>query len=126
MSNATVEIHLEKRGEAPIIFNAAAGKDGGWEATYENIIPSGAYEVWAKQILDTGAESLQSNTVYIGVNSCVNCCLCPGDRRSDHHAKVIMAVDIYVNIYFFRDIFYERRDVDAHRAAVDAGRLFAL
>ena len=69
VSNATVEIHLEKRGEAPIIFNAAAGKDGGWEATYENIIPSGAYEVWAKQILDTGAESLQSNTVYIGVNS---------------------------------------------------------
>lgn len=66
---ATIEIHLEKKGEAPIIFSAAAGKDGNFEATYENIIPSGAYEVWAKQILDTGAESLASQSVYIGVNS---------------------------------------------------------
>ena len=38
-------------------------------AIYENIIPSGAYEVWAKQILDTGAESLQSQPVFVGVNS---------------------------------------------------------
>jgi len=69
VSNATVEIHLEKKGQTPVIFNAAADKDGHWEVTYENIIQSGAYEVWAKQILDTGAESLSSNTVYIGVNS---------------------------------------------------------
>ena len=46
-----------------------ADEKGGWEAIYENIIPSGSYSVWAKQILDTGAESLESNTVYIGVNS---------------------------------------------------------
>ena len=69
LPKAMVEIHLNKRGKEPIIFNAQADERGNWEAIYENIIPSGAYEVWAKQILDTGAESLQSQSVYIGVNS---------------------------------------------------------
>ena len=69
LPKATVEIHMNKRGKEPIVFSAEADKNGNWEAIYENIIPSGTYEVWAKQILDTGAESLQSNTVYIGVNS---------------------------------------------------------
>lgn len=66
---ATVEIHMNRRGKEPIIFSAQADEKGNFEAIYENIIPSDAYEVWAKQILDTGAESLQSQSVYIGVNS---------------------------------------------------------
>ena len=69
LPGATIEIHINKKGQAPIIFNAQADEKGNWETIYENIIPSGAYEVWAKQILDTGAESLQSQSVYIGVNS---------------------------------------------------------
>ena len=69
LPHATVEIYLNKRGKEPIVFNTVADEKGGWEAIYENIIPSGSYSVWAKQILDTGAESLESNTVYIGVNS---------------------------------------------------------
>ncbi len=69
LPKATIEVHLIKRDKEPIVFNAQADEKGGWEAIYENIIPSGAYEVWAKQILDTGAESLQSQSVYIGVNS---------------------------------------------------------
>jgi len=69
LPKATVEIHMIKRGKEPIVFNAEADENGNWEAIYENIISSGTYEVWAKQILDTGAESLQSNSVYIGVNS---------------------------------------------------------
>ena len=69
LPKTTVEIHMNKRGKEPIVFNAEADENGNWEAIYENIISSGTYEVWAKQILDTGAESLQSNSVYIGVNS---------------------------------------------------------
>lgn len=69
LPKATIEIHLNKLGKEPIVFNAQANETGNWESVYENIIPSGAYEVWAKQILDTGAESLQSQSVYIGVNS---------------------------------------------------------
>jgi len=69
LPKATVEIHMNKRGKEAIVFSAQADEKGNWEAIYENIIPSGTYEVWAKQILDTGAESLPSNSVYIGVNS---------------------------------------------------------
>ena len=69
MPKATIEIHMNKRGKESIVFNTTANDKGEWEAIYENIIPSGAYEVWVKQILDTGAESLSSQSVYIGVNS---------------------------------------------------------
>ena len=69
LPKAIVEIHLNKRGKEPIVFNALADEKGNWEAIYENIISSGAYEAWAKQILDTGAESLPSQSVFIGVNS---------------------------------------------------------
>jgi len=66
---ATVEIHMNKKGEAPVIFSTQADENGNFEATYENTIPSGAYEVWAKQILESGSESLPSASAYIGVNS---------------------------------------------------------
>lgn len=69
LSNATVEIYMNKRGKEPIIFNTQADEKGNWEAVYENVISSGAYEVWAKQILESGAESLPSQVIYIGVNS---------------------------------------------------------
>ena len=69
LPEATIEIHMNKRSKESIIFNADADENGNWEAIYENIIPSGAYEVWTKQILDTGAESLQGQSVFIGVNS---------------------------------------------------------
>ncbi len=69
LPKATIEIHMIKRGKEPIIFSTIADEKGNFEAVYKNIIPSGAYEVWAKQILDTGAESLQSQSIYIGVNS---------------------------------------------------------
>ncbi|MDO8574946.1 MAG: cohesin domain-containing protein, partial [bacterium] len=68
-SKATVEIHMNKKGQAPIVFSARADDDGNFEADYENAIPSGAYEVWAKQILESGSESFPSVPVYIGVNS---------------------------------------------------------
>lgn len=66
---ATVEIHMNKKGAAPIIFSAQADEKGSFEADYGEAIPSGAYEVWAKQILQSGSESLPSTSVYIGVNS---------------------------------------------------------
>ncbi|MBI2635449.1 MAG: hypothetical protein HYW79_02795 [Parcubacteria group bacterium] len=69
LPKAAVDIYMNRKGQVPIIFSAKADEKGDWQVIYENIIPSGAYEVWAKQSLDTGAESLQSNTVYIGVNS---------------------------------------------------------
>ncbi len=69
LPKATIEIHMNRRGKEPIVFNAEADLKGNWEVIYDNIIPSGAYEVWAKQILDTGAESLPSQSVYISVNS---------------------------------------------------------
>lgn len=69
MPKATVEIHMNKKGEAPIVFSAQADENGNWEADYDNVIQSGAYEVWAKQILKNGSESLPSVSIYIGVNS---------------------------------------------------------
>ncbi len=66
---ATVEIHMNKKGQAPVVFSAQADENGDFEAIYENVISSGAYEVWAKQILQSGSESLPSVSVYIGVNS---------------------------------------------------------
>jgi len=66
---ATIEIYMNKKGQVPVVFNAQADEKGNWEAVYENIILSGTYEVWAKQILENGAESLPSNSVFIGVNS---------------------------------------------------------
>ncbi len=69
LPKAQVEINLNKKGQEPIIFNTFADQDGNWQAIYDNIIPSGTYEVWAKQILEDGAESLPSKSVVIGVNS---------------------------------------------------------
>lgn len=66
---ATVEIHMNKRGRAPIVFSAQADENGNFEADYGEAIPSGAYEVWAKQILQSGSESWPSTSIYIGVNS---------------------------------------------------------
>lgn len=66
---ATVEIHMNRKGQAPIVFSTQADENGNFETVYENVIPSGAYEVWAKQILESGSESLPSTSVYIGVNS---------------------------------------------------------
>jgi len=60
---------MNRRGGEEIIFNSQANEKGDWGAIYENIIPSGVYEISAKQILDTGAESLLSQTITIGVNS---------------------------------------------------------
>lgn len=66
---ATIEIHMNKKGQSPIVFSGQADENGNFEISYNNVIPSGAYEVWAKQILETGSESLQSTSIYIGVNS---------------------------------------------------------
>jgi len=66
---ATIEIHMVSRGQGEIVFNVQADENGNWTATYENIIPSGVYEVSAKQILDTGTQSFLSQPVNIGVNS---------------------------------------------------------
>jgi flagellar biosynthesis protein FlhB len=52
-----------------VMLDAKANEAGNWQAVYKNNIPSGSYEVWAKQILESGAESLASNSVYIRVNS---------------------------------------------------------
>lgn len=69
LPKAKIEIHMNRRGGEEIIFNAQADEKGNWEAIYENVIPSGVYEISAKQILDTGAESLLSQAITIGVNS---------------------------------------------------------
>ena len=69
LPKAKIEIHMNRRGSEEIIFNSQADENGNWTAVYENIIPSGVYEISAKQILDTGAESLLSKTIIIGVNS---------------------------------------------------------
>ena len=69
LPKAKIEIHMNRRGGEEIIFNSQANEKGDWGAIYENIIPSGVYEISAKQILDTGAESLLSQTITIGVNS---------------------------------------------------------
>lgn len=66
---ATVEIHMNKKGAAPIILSVLADENGNFEADYSDAIPSGAYEVWAKQILQSGSESWPSTSIYIGVNS---------------------------------------------------------
>jgi len=69
LPNATIEINMTKRSKTIILFDTKADAAGNWEGVYKNIIPSGRYDVWAKQILDTGAESLASRSVYIRVNS---------------------------------------------------------
>ncbi len=69
LPKAKVEIHMNRRGGEEIVFNSQADEKGDWSAIYENVIPSGVYEISAKQILDTGAESLLSQAITIGVNS---------------------------------------------------------
>jgi len=66
---AAIEIHMNRKDQAPVVFSGQADENGNFEISYDNVLPSGAYEVWAKQILETGSESLQSVSVYIGVNS---------------------------------------------------------
>lgn len=66
---ATVEINLTRRGKTEIFFTAESDPEGNWKGVYKNIIPSGRYEIRAKQILENGAESLQSPSVYVNVNS---------------------------------------------------------
>ena len=67
--NATVEINMIRDGKTLVFFTTKADFNGKWEGNYRDIIPSGQYEVWAKQILENGSESLQSNSVFIRVNS---------------------------------------------------------
>jgi len=69
LPKAKIEIHMNRRGGEEIIFNSQANEKGSWTAIYENVISSGVYEISAKQILDTSAESLLSQAVTIGVNS---------------------------------------------------------
>lgn len=69
LPDATVEINLVRGGKTIIIFTTRSDRDGNWEGHYTSIIPSGSYEVWADQILDNGAQSLKSQSVYISVNS---------------------------------------------------------
>jgi len=66
---AAVEVILRRRTEEPLVLSAKADAQGNWRLSYDGIIMSGRYALTAKQILGTGAESLETDPVYIYVNS---------------------------------------------------------
>ncbi len=68
-AGADIEVKLSPRGEEPLILSAKADDNGEWRLVYEAIIPSRTYAITAKQILSNGAESLETEPVYMRVNS---------------------------------------------------------
>lgn len=70
LPNAKIELFMRKRKNGdPLIISGVVDSRGQWEIIYDNIIPSGTYALTAKQVLDNGAESLETDPVYVRVNS---------------------------------------------------------
>ncbi|MBI2635448.1 MAG: hypothetical protein HYW79_02790 [Parcubacteria group bacterium] len=69
LPSVKIKVYLTRDRYEPVVFDGMADKGGNWQATYKEKASSGVYEVYAKQFLENGAESLPSNSVYIGVNS---------------------------------------------------------
>ena len=68
-SNVGIEVSLVAGKNEPIILSSKSDNSGNWQVEYSEALPSGSVKVTAKQILGTGAESADSNPVYIGINS---------------------------------------------------------
>jgi len=66
---ATVDVYLRKFGNEPIILTTKAYSNGKWMLIYDETIESGGYKLTAKQILESGAESFETEPVYVSVNS---------------------------------------------------------
>lgn len=67
--NASIEIKLTKNSNEPTLLNTKTDDNGSWTIIYDEILPSGTYAITAKQILANGAESLETDPVYMSVNS---------------------------------------------------------
>lgn len=64
-----IKVYLSREKYETVVFDGAADKNGNWQASYKQEIPSGVYKVYARQFLENGAESIPSDSVYVGVNS---------------------------------------------------------
>lgn len=66
---AAVEVKFAKSSDTPTIVSARADNSGNWQLVYDGILKSGSYRLTAKQILENGAESLETDPVRFSVNS---------------------------------------------------------
>lgn len=67
--DAQIEVKLSIGDAEPIILSGRVNSEGNWSVVYGEILPSGTYAITAKQILSNGAESQETEPVYMRVNS---------------------------------------------------------
>ena len=67
--SSNIEVKLTAKGADPIILSGKINDQGDWSVVYGEVLPSGSYAITAKQILGNGAESLETEPVYMSVNS---------------------------------------------------------
>jgi len=133
--NSAIEVILrldkvEKGKAEPITLSTATTKDGNWKVTYENVIPAGTYKLTARQTLNNGAESPETEPVFTQVGEGTGpVSRAEIDKRIDNLFLLLMLILIAIIIFGFYYYYFRlrvarlslKKDVEEARLAVEQG-----